>query len=67
MIGAEYKTKVKEAQEKRRHDRHVFERMLRKENELERRRRKNRTFGAIDDTGTLDSIETISEDSEEQK
>lgn len=50
--------------DRRKHERHVFERRLRKENELEKRRRKNRTFGGVDD-GTLDSIETISDDSEE--
>jgi hypothetical protein len=46
------------------HERHKFERMLRKENELEKRKRRNRTFGGIDE-GTFDSIDTISEDSEE--
>jgi hypothetical protein len=45
----------------------VFERNLRKENELERRKRRNRTFGGPDIEGTYDSIDTISEDTEEEK
>jgi hypothetical protein len=45
----------------------VFERKLRKENELEKRHRKNRTFGGPDVGETFDTIDTISEDSEEER
>jgi hypothetical protein len=47
------------------HERHVFERKLRKENEMEKKRRRHNTFGGTE--LSYDTIDTISEDSEELK
>ena len=66
LEGANFKANLKELEDKRKHERFVFERRLAKDNERERRKRKNRTFGGGDGNGgSLDTIDTISEDVDE--
>ena len=67
LQGATFKSNMKELEEKRKHDRHVFERRLAKDNEREKRKRKNRVFGGGDLTqsNSVDTIDTISEDEDE--
>ena len=69
LDGATFKANLKESEDKRRHDRFVFERKLAKDNEREKRKRKNRAFGAGDGTvndPTIDTFDTISEDDDEE-
>ena len=68
LDGATFKANLKESEDKRRHDRFVFERKLAKDNEREKRKRKNRAFGGGDGIGndpTIDTFDTISEDDDE--
>ena len=66
LEGATFKANLKECEDKRRHDRFVFERRLAKDNERERRKRQNKTLGVGDGNDpTLDTIDTISEDIDE--
>ena len=66
LHGASYKANMKEADDKRKHERFVFERKLAKDNEREKRKRKNKIFGNGDPTDpSIDTFDTISSDDDE--